>query len=207
MNSPKKPLIILSLILAASFLMVGCAAFKNGSPPTKAEQALFNVTTNYTPTLVTVTNPPAAPGQPPTVSIVTSNIPSYNYAIGPGVQAAQGTASLIPGYGSLAGMAIGAVAAIWGWIRSTKNGTTAATLAQSIEAMREFIKQLPNGANMDLVLTNWLQQHQADTNTLNNVLTLLENDVSNPDAVIVAQQLQATINSLNSPPTPTTVKP
>lgn len=187
--------------------MIGCAGFRNGSPPTKAEQALFTVTTNYTPTLITVTNPPSAPGQPPTVSITTSNVPSYNYAPGAGIQAAQGAASLIPGYGSLAGMGIGALAAIWGWIRSSKNGATAATLAQSIEALREFIKGLPNGSNMDLVLTNWLQQHQADTQTLNNVLTLLANDVNNADAKIVAQQLQATINSLNSPSPATTVKP
>ena len=204
MNSPKRPLILLSLILASSLLFIGCAGFRNGSPPTKTEQSLYNVTTNWTPTLVTVTNPPAAPGQPPTVSIVTSNIPSYSYSNGPGVAAAQSAASLIPGYGSLAGMGIGALAAIWGWIRSSKNGATAATLAQSIESIREFIKGLPNGANMDLVLTNWLQQHQADTNTLNNVLTLLANDVSNAEAKVVAQQLQATIASLNSPTPPKT---
>lgn len=194
----------LSFLIVACLGIISCSSFRNGAPPTKLESQLFTVTTNLTPTLVTVTNPPAAPGQPPTVSITTSNVPSYSYANGPGIAAAQGAASLIPGYGSLAGMGLGVVAAIWGWIRSSKNGATAATLAQSIEAIREFIKGLPNGPNMDLVLTNWLQQHQADTQTLNNVLTLLANDVSNADAKVVAQQLQATIASLNSPTPPKT---
>ena len=39
---------------------------------------------------------------------------------------------LIPGYGTLVSGGIGALAALWAWFRSSKNGATAATLAQSI---------------------------------------------------------------------------
>lgn len=209
MNSPKRAVILLSLLFIGSLAMIGCAGFRNGSPPTKAEQALFTVTTNQIPTLVTITNPPAAPGQPPTVSIVTSSIPTYSYSPGPAIQSAQGAASLIPGYGSVAGMGIGALAAVWAWFRSAKAGATAATLAQGIETIREFVKALPNGANYDSELTTWLQQHQNEEGTANQVLTILANDVSNPDAKIAAQQVIAAIAALNPSALPpgTAVKP
>jgi hypothetical protein len=200
-----KSTISLSLLLLCSIVVVSCSSFRNGAPPTKTEQALFTVTTNYVPSVVTVTNPPTAPGQPPTVTTTTNLTPTYTWAPGKGIADAQAVASLIPGYGSLAGMGIGALAAIWGWIRSSKNGTTAATLAQSIETIREFVKTLPNGAVYDNTLTTWLTQHQAETGTVDSVLALLENDVSNPDAIVAAQQLRATIASLNPsalPPKP-----
>ena len=197
-------------LLAVSFVLLflsACTAFRNGSPPTKAEQQLFTVQTNYVPSVITVTNPPAAPGLPPTVTTQTNLTPNYTYSPGPVIKDVQTGVGLIPGYGSLAGMGIGVLAALWGWIRSSKNGTTAATLAQSVETIREFIKTLPNGANYDNALTSWLQQHQADTGTIDSVLALLEKDVSNADAQVAAQQIRATIQSLNPSAIPPTVKP
>ena len=187
-------------LLAASCLLLfitACAAFKNGSPPTKAEQQLFTVTTNYVPAVVTVTNPPTAPGLPPTVSTQTNLVPTYNWAPGPVVKDVQTGVGIIPGYGGLAGTAIGALAALWAWFRGSKNYNTGATLAQSIEAIREVIKTLPNGAAIDSQLTTWLQQHQNDTGTTTQVLSMLENDVSNPDAKAAAAQIIAAINALN----------
>jgi hypothetical protein len=187
----------LSLLLLTCLGIVSCAAFRNGSPPTKAEQALFSVQTNYVPTIVTVTNPPTVTGQPPVVTTQTNLQPTYTYSPGPTITSAEGVASLIPGYGGIAGTAIGALAALWAWLRSSKNGATAATLAQEIEAIRGVIKALPNGSTLDTALTNWLTQHQAETGTIQSVLTILENDVSNPNATVAAQQIIAAINALN----------
>jgi glycerol-3-phosphate dehydrogenase len=108
-------------------------------------------------------------------------------------------------YGGIAGTAISAVAALWAWMRSSKNKQVGVTLAQSVETIREFIKTLPNGSNYDSALTAWLQQHQVETGTVNDVLSVLENEVSNKDAVEAAQQLRATIAALNPsalPPKP-----
>jgi len=187
-------------LLAASLILLfvsGCASWRNGSPPTKTEAQLFTVTTNYVPAVVTVTNPPTAPGLPPTITTQTNQIPTYTYTPGPTIKDVQTGVGLIPGYGGLAGTAIGALAALWAWFRGSKNYNTGATLAQSIEAIREVIKTLPNGAAIDSQLTTWLQQHQNDTGTTTQVLSMLENDVSNPDAKAAAAQIIAAINALN----------
>ena len=194
------------LTLSALALLVGCTSFRNGAPPTKTEQALFTVITNYVPSVVTVTNPPTAPGLPPVVAQVTNLTPTYTYTSGPTVGTAQAIAQAVPGYGGLISGGIGVLAAVWGWFRSSKNKDTGVTLAQSIEVIREFIKTLPNGNTYDTALTAWLQQHQAETGTVADVLNILENDVSNPDAQVAAKQLLATIKALNpqavTPPPP-----
>lgn len=177
--------ITLSALLLLSLGIIGCAAFKNGSPPTKFEQQLFTVQTNQVP-IVT-------PG-----GVTNGFQPVYTYSPGHVLKDVETGVSLIPGYGGLAGTALGALTSLWMWIRSTKNYNTGVTLAQSIETIREVIKALPNGATIDNQLTAWLQQHQSETATVGGVLTMLENDVSNPDAKIAAQQLISTIQSLST---------
>jgi hypothetical protein len=181
-------------------LLVGCTSFHNGAPPTKVESALFSVQTNYI--TVIATNTPVSGGP----QVVTTNLqPQYVYTPGPGVKDAQAGAALIPGYGTIASGAIGAAAALWAWFRSSKNKQVGVTLAQSVETIREFIKTLPNGSNYDSALTAWMQQHQVETGTVNDVLSVLESEVSNKDAVEAAQQLRATIAALNPsalPPKP-----
>jgi hypothetical protein len=189
------------LFIVVCFVAVSCTtAFHNGAPPTKVESALFAVQTNYI--TVIATNTPVAGGP----QVVTTNLqPQYVYTPGPGVKDAQAGAALIPGYGTIASGAIGAAAALWAWFRSSKNKQVGVTLAQSVETIREFIKTLPNGSNYDSALTAWLQQHQVETGTVNDVLSVLENEVSNKDAVEAAQQLRATIAALNPsalPPKP-----
>lgn len=193
----------LSILLLACLGIVSCAAFRNGSPPTKTEQALFTVTTNYVPSVVTVTNPTAAPGQPPIVVQETNLVPTYTYGPGHVVKDVEAGLSVIPVYGSLASGALGILAGIWGWFRSSKNYGTGVDLAQSIETIREFVKQLPNGATYDSALTTWLQAHQAQSGTVDGVLQMLENDVSNPDALVAAQQIRAAIQALNPSALPT----
>lgn len=187
----------LSILLFACLGIIGCAAFKTGAPPTKTEQVLFAVATNYVPVVTTVTNPPAAPGLPPVVVSQTNLEPNYFYTPGHVLKDVETGVSAIPVYGSLASGALGILAGIWGWFRSSKNYNTGVSLAQSIETIREFVKQLPNGSTYDSALTTWLQAHQAETGTIAGVLQMLENDVSNPDAQIAAQQIRIAIQALN----------
>src|SRR5881394_63740 len=190
------PLLVVTLFAA-------CTSFHNGAPPTKVEEGLFSIVTNYVPVIVYTTNTVA--GQPPVVTTQTNQEPHYTYTPGPGVGAVRDAAALVPGYGGLIGTGVGALAALWAWFRSSKQGKTAATLGQSVETLREFIKTLPNGTNYDSALTAWLQQHQVETGTVNDVLSLLEKEVDNKDAVVAAQQIRATIAALNPsalPPKP-----
>ena len=189
-------------LLGLSIAVVGCSSFKNGSPPSKVEQQLFTVTTNYIPVVVVGTN---GLGSPVTL---TNLQPTYTYTPGPTIGAAKDAAGLIPGYGTLVGTGIGVLAAFWGWLRSSKNGATAATLAQEIEAIREFMKALPNGAAYDNALVQYLQSHQAEEGTIQNVLSVLAKEVSSSDAKMAAQQIIATLTALNpsSVPPGTAVK-
>ncbi len=222
----RSPFIAPSLF-ALLIVLGGCSAFRNGSPPSAIERGVFDVRTNYTPVLAvqtnvvpvtvyqtnyattTITNPvgviewrtnaivvPVVSYQTNSV-LVTNQVPQYSYAPNATATGVTNAVGSIPVYGTLASTAITGLLAIWGWVRSSKNGAAGATLAQSIETMREFVKQLPNGATYDAALTQWLQQHQADTGTLNTVLGLLETSVSNPDATVAAQQIRAVIAALN----------
>ena len=170
----------LSLLMAFCLGIIGCAAFKNGSPTTKVEQQLFTVTTNQVP-----------------VAGTTNFQPVYTYTPGPVVKDVQTGVGLIPGYGTLASLGVGALTTLWAWLRSTKNGATAVTLGQEIETLRELVKSLPNGATYDTALTSWLQQHQGETGTITSVIDLLAQSVSNPDAKVAAQTILDGIRALN----------
>lgn len=200
-----KKTIALSALVLLSLTIIGCQAFRTGSPPTKAEAVLFNVQTNYVPIVTTVTNPPTTAGQPPVVTTITNFEPNYVWTPGHVTKDVETGLNAIPVYGSLASGALGILAGIWSWFRSSKNYNTGVDLAQSIETIREFVKQLPNGATYDSALTTWLQAHQAEGGTIAGVLQMLENDVSNPDAIVAAQQIRAAIQALNPtalPPKP-----
>src|SRR5215813_3591523 len=145
----KLPVIVLTGMLLASLALIGCSAFKSGAPPSAVEQQLYTVQTNLVQT-------PAGPRT------------NYQYANGPGIQDAKEVGTVVGnlfGVGGLVGTAIGGLGSLWGWFRSSKWKGTGASLAQSIETMREFVKQLPNGAVYDDALTSWLMQHQQDTAT------------------------------------------
>lgn len=186
-------------------LVAGCSAFKSGAPPTALEQKLYQVDTNFTLIPTRVTNTVAGVSTVSTQDVAT---PQYVYHNGPGVRGAQEIGTTIGnlfGVGGLVGTGIGALASLWGWVRSSKWKGTGATLAQSIETMREFVKGLPNGGVYDNALTQWLQQHQADTDTIKQVMDLLENNVQNDSAQIAAQQIKAIIGQLNPAAVPPSV--
>lgn len=203
----------------------------NPTPPTKLESSLFNVTTNYVPVVVMRTNVvPVTVYETNQVQMTVTNVQGvlevrtnvlvvpvttyltntapatnlqaqYNYGTGAGLAGAEGVISAVPVYGSLASTALAGLAAIWGWLRSSKNRQTAANTAQVVETMRQFIKALPNGTTYDNALMQWAQAHQAEGGVLTNMLSIIESEVSNPNAQFAAQSVIATINGLTATPT------
>lgn len=166
--------------------------------------------TNVVPVTVTTTNNqtvtefrtnvvPVA-GTRQELELVTNQQPTYTYNPNANAQAVKDTIGGIAapfGYGGVATTAVSAILALWGWVRSSKLKNTGISLAQSIETLREFVKNMPNGAIYDNALTQWLSDHQKETGTVTQVLTLLDNNVSNSDAQIAAQQIRAAITALN----------
>lgn len=178
----------------------------------------------YTTNTVTITNVVQQPGQPPAQVIVTNevtrtnfvtqtvaqvtNVPSYTLTPSPSTQSGISTIgsavnTFFPGVGGIVGYGLAALVGAWGYFRSSKLGNTSNTLSQEIETILEFAGALPNGQQYVTTIQQWLQAHQNETGVASQVLSILENDVSNPDAKVAAQQLINTINALNAQgPTP-----
>lgn len=110
--------------------------------------------------------------------------------------------TFLPSVGSLVTEGVLGVLAGWAAWRSRKKGATAETLAQEIETVRSFIRALPNGTAYDTELVNFLQAHQNEAGVAQEVLKILADSVSNPDAKVAAQTVIDAINALKSVTTP-----
>jgi UDP-N-acetylmuramyl tripeptide synthase len=108
-----------------------------------------------------------------------------------------------PGIGTIASSGLLLVLGIFAHLRGVGNtaaaNNTSATLAQEIEALREFIQTLPSGAKYDTAITAWLQQHQLQAGVATQVLGLLGNEVSNPDAKAAVTEIQGVLANLSKP--------
>lgn len=144
------------------------------------------------------------------VALVTNE--PQTYSLTPKPEAIQsykdvaGAAGNLFGVGGLASTAVGIFFSMWGFLRSRKTHSTAVDLAQIIETMRSFVKQLPNGAAYDTALVSFMQAHQAESGVINQVIQLVTNEVSNPDAQVAAEHIRQSLIALGVPvPPPTTV--
>lgn len=193
--------------------MVGCAS----RPPTKTELKFFDVQTNLAPVISVQTNViPVTIYRTNEQNVVipvtlyeTNVVPVTNYTEAyvykPGAGAAEaaqvgGAVGNLFGAGGIASTGIMALFSLWGYLRSRKSLVTAGNIAQTVETIREFVKTLPNGTVYDNELVNWMQQHQAEQGVLNQVLDLLNKQVSNADARVAADQIRATITALGKTP-------
>ena len=95
-------------------------------------------------------------------------------------------------------MGLLALLGAWGHLRSYKAGNTASAIAQEVETLREFIQALPNGTKYDTAITSWLQNHQMETGVAQQVVGILANSVSNPDAKVAANEIANTLASLGT---------
>jgi hypothetical protein len=209
------PLLILTLLS-------GCGLFgANPKAPTKFEQAIFDVVTNVVQRVVTVTNTETRVAvvlhtNEVGVTVTQTNIvlvpmivqetnysEAYTLTPKPQVretaQAAGSVSNLIlPGSGGLVAGILAGIATMWAKLRSSKNTSNA--LAQNIETMLEFIKTLPNGVAQNEAIKQFLQKYQADAGVLTKVLSILQKDVSNPEAQAGVIEIQTSLN--NKLPTP-----
>lgn len=218
----KTTLIVLALV---ALLAEGCAAFgPNPSPPTKFEQTIYDVKTNVVQQVVIRTNfvtqiVPVAVFQTNSVGVLLTNyvtvsqvVPQYvtitntteTYLLTPkastvaDTQVAGSVSNLmVPGSGGLVAGILAGLFTMWGKLRSSKQ--TGSALAQNIETMREFLKTLPNGSKYDLVLTTFMQAHQAEAGVLNQVLDILNNTVSNAQAQGSVKEIQNALADLSKP--------
>lgn len=196
------------IALTPVLLILGCSAVgRNPSPPTKLEQGIFNVQTNYVTEVSTNVAPQVVAGVTNWVTNVVSQVmPQYTYTLGPGGQAIKDTGSAIGnlfGVGGLVSTGLAGLLGIWAKLRSSKNYDTAANTAQIVETLRQFIKGLPNGAAYDTALTQFMMQHQSEAGVLAQVTQILAAEVSNPDAKVAAAEIVATLRSLGvNVPTP-----
>lgn len=197
----------------------------NPTPPSKAEQVLYVTQTNIVEQVIMRTNTITYPEaqviqvtnvnnqvvfQTNTVQVidhqivtVTNQVATYTETVAPTTTATvnavgAGINVAAPGVGTMVSTGLLALLALWGHLRSYKNGNTAAAVAQEVETLREFIQSLPNGTKYDTAITSWLQAHQLETGTAQQVLTLVENKVSNPDAVAAAKEISETLTSLGT---------
>lgn len=219
-----KKLIALLPIIA---LMTGCSLMGTSpSAPSKFEQSLFNVQTNWTTNSVWTTNiiPQVVTQQvwhtntiglldiqtntytifTTNVAFVTNTIPQYVMTTSDSTKTlVSGTGTLIntffPGGGGAVTAGILALLAAWGHLRSSKNGDTAAALAQEVETMREFIKTLPSGTKYDVAITQFLQDHQVESGVAKQVLSLLSDRVDNPEAKVAMSEIKNTLAALSGP--------
>lgn len=217
--------------LALMIFVAGCSVVgRNPTPPSKLEQGLFDVKTNYIPVVVPVTEYRTnvqvvtalvtnlqgvtqtftnfLTNVVSTVLLQTNQQATYAYTQGAGAQTVKDTVGGIGalfGAGGVATTAAGVLFSLWGWLRSSKNYNTAANTAQVVETLRQFIKQLPNGAAYDQALTTFMVQHQAEAGVLAQVVDILNKEVSNPDAQQASREIITALRALgvNVPTGPT----
>lgn len=144
----------------------------------------------------------------------TNQVPAYTETLKPGLtQTLTAGGSILntffPGVGAVAVQGVLALLGSLAYMRSSKLGNTSTALAQEIEAIRNVVRAMPNGAAYDAALVNFMTAHQGEAGVLQQVATILENDVKNTDAQTAASQVQQFIAQLqlSTNPTGTPVPP
>lgn len=173
------------LIVSTGFVLFlfGCS-----TTPKQWESSFMNIETNRVPVVIVSNGVP-----------ILSEAEVYRQTPGAGAQEVQRIGTEIGnlfGVGGLVGTGLGALFSIYGMVRSNSRYRTAANLAQSIETAREFIRNLPNGQQYDSAFVSWLQKHQTEGNVIGDVVTLIQSQVSNPDAQVAARDIQNTLSVL-----------
>ncbi len=206
-----KTKLIIASIAAMAAIIVGCTT----TPPAALESYLFDIKTNLTPTVLTVTNAAGVTFQEERLIPVVTQTPSA--ALNSWAALASGVANAVsPGSGSLVGIGLlGAsgffalnrqrklTAAVQGAEQTEKEFFTAQTLAenfaQSIEVIREVLKTTPQGQSLDVRIVDMLHKNQVSIGLIREAVAIVENTVSNSAAKDAARKILSLI-----PPAPQT---
>lgn len=200
----RNPLLLcgmLAVLAGVSFLLAGCQSTGPQKPPSQAELAWFDVTTNQVPLVTTVTNivtvtndATGAVLTEPVVATVTNTVPQYDFTPNSRFQDTAATGSTIanllaPGSGTLVGLIIGGLGSMYSAIRSRRKGQVSAGLVQAIQVARQILLQSPQGQDADREFTRWLMKHQTETGVMTEVLKLIQRNVNNNDAQAIAVEI------------------
>lgn len=210
-------------ITAVVLTVTGCKMFgANPAPPTKAEQKIFDITTNEVPKVVQQTNVVTQYNVVTLTNSVglvtfstntffstnvvqtTNIVEAYEYVPRPQVQSTvtqlgSAVAPFTAGWGWIISGALVGLYGLWAHLRSTKSTATSSALTQEIEAIRTYILTLPQGTKIDAAVTQFMQQHQVEAGVANQVLSLIKGFSSDSTVAGVATQLQDAINALTKP--------
>jgi hypothetical protein len=213
---------VVMAVLALS-TVTGCKQFgADTSAPNAVEKQLFTTVTNYVAVpvqvsvtnyvtkevtlfqtntvgqIVTVTNEVPTPVY--SVKWVTNEVPQYENTVSDRTKASvTGFGGILnyffPGAGPIGTTGVLALLAAWAQLRSGKRQQTASALTQQMETVLEFIKTLPNGAGYKEAITGFLQKHQMEAGVADQVLSLIENQVSNKDAKAAVEEIKNSIKA------------
>lgn len=211
----------LHLLASASALalLIGCS-----TTPTKFDQAVADVQTNYVPHLVLQTNvvtvvntvtktnevgvpvPVFVTNLTSVVTYQTNLVPQYvltpNAAM-TGAANAAGTVGnyFVPGTGGLISGGLLALLSIFLGIRNRKfageNSTlaqSAAVLTQIIETGRAVMASSPQGQKAADAFTQWMVSHQAETDTIAEITKIVKESTNSAEAKAAADKILALIN-------------
>lgn len=217
------------VILCVLCFTIGCAALTS-KPPSGLETKLYDIKTNYTPSvvlqtnLVTVTQTNVVNVRNPVTEVmyqtnqvtiqtvgtnivtVTNLVPSYDFTTkASAVADAQLTGGVIntvfPGWGSVVSYGLTGILGLWASLRTKKQNALMANSVQAIETARSVIKSLPNGATIGKQFDDFLVQHQTDANLLNAIGPLVDKYVNADQAQGAATKIiQLITTPLNTPP-------
>lgn len=220
-NQPLK--LALIAITAVVLVVTGCKMFgANPAPPTKAEQKIFDITTNEVPKVVTTTNVVTKVDVVTltnSVGVVTFStntffttntvtatniVEQYVYNTRPEAtqtvtQLGNAVSPFTAGWGTIISAALVGLYGAWAHLRSTKSTATSSALTQEIEAIRSFILTLPQGTKIDSAVTQFMQQHQVEAGVATQVLSLIKGYSGDSTVTGIAAQLQDAINALTKP--------
>lgn len=209
-------------ILSLSLLLTGCKFFgADPAPPSKAENYLFDVLTNYTPRVMLATNamwvtnhvtvfhtnevgkiveiPVAVVIPKYDLITITQQIPEYVWT--PKTNTVQYTQTagsvanmVVPGSGGLVTGLLTAGLLAWGRLRSSKKTNVA--LAQNVETALEFIETVPGGSKYTSAIKQFMQKDQADQGVEKGVKAARA-EVDNLKAKASVDAIDATIKNFS----------
>lgn len=196
-KSPKLKTLTLLAAAGAAVLLIGCAATQR--PPAEIEQRFFDVKTNVSqtvevvPEVIAVTNTADGTVVPLTNYLTVTNI-TESYVLTPNekaqaVTAIGATVGNYWGFGGAAAAIIGGIFGLWGIWRSRQATATNAELAQTIETGRAILRALPNGDKYEAAWKDWMVKHQAETETIATISTLVATAVDSDSARGAADQI------------------
>lgn len=218
-------MLIMSSLLLSSILIIGCAAMSGEKPPGKFEQVLFVTETNYVEVPVTVEKQVWATNYVPEVVTITNilnetvtvtnivpqfevstisvtetqTVPVFNMTPNTEIIGSiEAVGGILGGFNPVFTLIAGGISSalvMWGKLRSRKKAGVA--LAENIQAIRQFVLTLPQGAEIDSALKMFMSKHQAEAGATSEIVGILGKHISDSKAKLGATEIRNLIAELS----------